>query len=118
MAKPVRLIVALTVVLLIAAPTAAAQRTFRHNLDTIFAPVGLACALDYTNSSETRMIVTNNSGQTVVAGSKLSWTTDASRGAFYLNRNIDAGHVFSFGLNAKGQNCTVSVTRPAPQLTQ
>ena len=116
MAKPARPIVAAAVALLIAASPAAAQKTFNNN--SIFGSTSLGCALDYTNSSETRMIVTNTSGQAVVAGSKLSWTTDASRGAFYLPRAIPAGEVFSFGLNAKGQNCTVKVTRPQPMLSQ
>lgn len=114
MAKPVRLIVAVAAAALLLASPAAAQRLMNNS---IFGATSLGCALDYTNQHETRMIVTNSSGQAVVAGSKLSWTTDASRGAFYLPRAIPAGEVYSFGLNAKGQSCTVKVTRPEPMLS-
>jgi hypothetical protein len=117
MAKPVRLMVATVLATLIVASPAVAQKRFNDN-SKIFGSVSLGCALDYTNSSETRMIVTNTSGAAVVAGSKLTWTTDASHGAFYLNRAIPAGEVFSFGLNAKGQNCTVKASRPLPALSQ
>lgn len=111
-----RLVMIATVVAaLAAAGPALAQRTFNNS---IFGSSSLGCALDYTNSNETRMIVTNSSGQPVAVGSKLSWTTDASRGAFYLKRAIPAGEVFSFPLNAKGLNCMVKATPPQPMLSQ
>ncbi|OEO30113.1 hypothetical protein VW23_022870 [Devosia insulae DS-56] len=116
MAKPVRLLSAATIAVLVAATPVAAQKFLKDN--AIFSSVSLGCALDYTNQNETRMIVTNTSGAAVATGSKLTWTTDASRGAFYLNRAIPAGQIFSFGLNAKGQNCTVRASRPQPVLSQ
>ncbi len=109
MRAPVRLSVFVALVALSAGSASAANRFPKLS---IFGSVSLGCALDYTNPNETRMIVTNTSGQVVAAGSKLSWTTDASRGAFNLARSIEVGAVFSFGLNAKGQNCTVKASAP------
>lgn len=112
MAKPVRLIATVLTLALLAATPAAAQKNFHTN--SIFGSVSLGCALDYTNPNETRMILTNTSGQSIAASSTINWTTNDARRSFTLPRAIAAGALFSFGLNTKSPTCTAKATPPLP----
>lgn len=115
MAKSVRLISAVLILAAIAATPAEAQRTF--NRESIFGSVPLGCALDYTNRNETRAILTNTSGQSIAAGSTISWSTDDARRSFKLPRALAAGALFSFPLNTKSATCTARATPPLPMLS-
>jgi len=36
---------------------------------------------------------------------------------FYLTSSVPAGHTFTFGIGAKGYECTVIVSRPEPMVS-
>ena len=97
------------------APVSAAP----HNLGniTIYGTVSLGCAVDYSDPNQTRFIITNTSGNTVVKGSKITWTTMTSGKSFYLSQAIPAGNLYSFQIKSKGSDCTVKATPPAPQMS-
>lgn len=116
MAQSVRLTTITMIAALLAAGPAVAQKPLANG--SVLGTVSLGCAVDYSNPRETRMIVTNSSGRAVVAGSMLRWTTNSSDGRLHLPRAIPAGDIFSFGLNAKGRNCSVRATPPEPMLSQ
>ena len=112
MARPIRLVALALTLAIVAAPVAAAPKNLQ-NL-SIFGTVSLGCAIDYSNSHETRFIISNTSGNVVAKGSKIRWTIQSDAGSFTLPQAIAVGGVYSFGLNAKGSQCSVKATPPQP----
>ncbi len=112
MARSIRLAFLALAAMSAAAPAAAAPKVLGNV--SIFGTVGLGCAIDYSNPRETRFIISNTSGNVVMKGSRISYTTRSNARSFILPQAIAVGGVYSFGLNAKGSECTVKATPPQP----
>jgi hypothetical protein len=110
MVRSIRLAVLVLVVASAAAPAAAASKVLGNI--TVFGTVTLGCAIDYSNPYETRFIISNTSGGVVAKGSRIRWTTQSSARSFILPQPIAVAGVYSFGLNAKGSECSVTATPP------
>lgn len=111
MVRPVRLAILALAFPLAALPAVAAGPKVLNDI-SIFATVSLGCALDYSNPNETRFIISNTSGRIVAKGSRIGWTTRDQARSFTLPRAIDVDGVYSFGLNAKGSQCSATATPP------
>lgn len=100
----------LAVLVLVVVSAAAASKVLGNI--TVFGTVTLGCAIDYSNPYETRFIISNTSGGVVAKGSRIRWTTQSSARSFILPQPIAVAGVYSFGLNAKGSECSVTATPP------
>jgi hypothetical protein len=115
MVPAIRLATLALTLALVAVPVTAAPQNL-NNL-SIYATVSLGCAIDYSDPNQTRFIITNTSGHTVVKGSKITWTTMTGGKSFYLPHALAAREVFSFPMKSKGQDCTVKATPPVPVMS-